>query len=153
MEEAAMKAVVQRVSRAKVSIEGREVGAIEQGYLILLGVGAHDTEQQARRLWDKIFKMRIFEDGEGKANLALPDIGGQVMIVSQFTLYANCKKGNRPSFTEAMTPAEANRLYEHFLALARADVEHVAHGVFGAMMDIELVNDGPFTIVLDTDEL
>ena len=148
-----MKAVVQRVSRAKVSIEGREVGAIEQGYLILLGVGAHDTEQQARRLWDKIFKMRIFEDGEGKANLALPDIGGQVMIVSQFTLYANCKKGNRPSFTEAMTPAEANRLYEHFVARVRADVAQVETGAFGALMDVSLTNHGPFTIWLDTETL
>ena len=148
-----MKAVIQRVSRATVRIEGKEVGRIGLGYLILLGVGEGDTEQQAQRLWSKIAKMRIFEDADGKANLSLADVGGQVMVVSQFTLYANCKKGNRPSFTQAMEPDEANRLYEYFLNLARADVEHVAHGSFGAMMDVELINDGPFTIIMDTDEL
>ena len=148
-----MKAVVQRVSRAQVSIDGKEVGAIGLGFVVLLGVGEGDTEAQAWRLWGKIAKMRIFDDEAGKANLALGDVGGQVMVVSQFTLYADCKKGNRPSFTRAMEPDEANRLYEYFLDLARAEVDHVAHGVFGAMMDIELVNDGPFTIVLDTAEL
>ena len=148
-----MKAVVQRVSRAQVSIDGKEVGAIVLGFVVLLGVGEGDTEAQAWRLGGKIAKMRIFDDEAGKANLALGDVGGQVMVVSQFTLYADCKKGNRPSFTRAMEPDEANRLYEYFLDLARAEVDHVAHGVFGAMMDIELVNDGPFTIVLDTAEL
>lgn len=148
-----MKAVVQRVSQASVSIEGRQVGAIGQGYLILLGVGEGDTEQQAGKLWSKIFKMRIFEDAAGKANLSLGDIAGEVLVVSQFTLYANCKKGNRPSFTGAMEPAEAERLYEHFMTLARADVATVEHGEFGAMMDVSLVNDGPFTILLDTAEL
>ena len=148
-----MKAVVQRVADAQVSIDGEEVGRIGQGYVILLGVGQDDTEEQARKLWDKIFKLRIFEDEDGKTNLSLADVGGEAMVISQFTLYADCKKGNRPSFTGAMEPAEAERLYEYFLGLAQADVAHVAHGRFGAMMDIGLTNAGPFTIVLDTETL
>ena len=148
-----MKAVVQRVSRAQVDIAGETVGSIGRGYLILLGVGASDTEAQAERLWGKIFKLRIFEDADGKTNLSLADVGGEVLVVSQFTLYASCKKGNRPSFTNAGAPDEANRLYEYFTSLVRNDVAHVATGRFGAMMDVSLVNDGPFTIVLDTDEL
>ena len=148
-----MKAVIQRVSHAAVFIEDATVGEISLGFVILLGVGQGDTEAQAEKLWNKIAKMRIFEDSDGKTNLALADVGGQVMVVSQFTLYADCKKGNRPSFTSAMEPAEANRLYEYFLALVRADMGHVAHGEFGAMMDIDLVNSGPFTIILDTETL
>lgn len=148
-----MKAVVQRVSRAQVDIAGETVGSIGRGYLILLGVGANDTEAQAERLWSKIFKLRIFEDADGKTNLSLADIGGEVLVVSQFTLYANCRKGNRPSFTDGAAPDEANRLYEHFISLARADVARVETGRFGAMMEVSLVNDGPFTIVLDTDAL
>ena len=148
-----MKAVVQRVSRAQVDIAGETVGSIGRGYLILLGVGANDAEAQAERLWSKIFKLRIFEDADGKTNLSLADIGGEVLVVSQFTLYANCKKGNRPSFTDGAAPDEANRLYERFISLARADVTRVETGRFGAMMEVSLVNDGPFTIVLDTDAL
>ena len=148
-----MRAVVQRVSRAQVDIEGRTVGSIGQGFVVLLGVGQKDGEAEAEKLWSKIFKLRIFEDGEGKVNLALADTAGEVLVVSQFTLFANCKKGNRPSFVEASSPDEANRLYEYFVGLARKDVAHVATGEFGAMMDVTLINDGPFTIVLDTDTL
>lgn len=147
-----MRAVVQRVSHARVSIGGELVGSIRRGYLILLGVGHADTRETAERLWGKIFALRINDDAEGKTNLALDDVAGEVLVVSQFTLFANCKKGRRPSFTEAAPPAQATGLYEYFASLARADVPHVATGRFGANMQVELVNDGPFTIVLDTDE-
>lgn len=148
-----MRAVVQCVSEASVTVEGREVGAIGKGLLILLGVGHGDTEAEADRLWRKIAKMRVFDDAAGKTNLSLADVDGEVLVVSQFTLYANCKKGNRPSFTEAGDPAIARRLYEYFADLARADGFTVATGEFGAMMDVALVNRGPFTLVLDTDTL
>lgn len=148
-----MRTVVQRVTHAQVDIDGETVGSIGQGLLVLLGVGRQDTEEQAERLWGKIRKMRIFEDADGKTNLSLADVGGEVLVVSQFTLYANCKKGNRPSFTDAGAPDEANRLYEYFVSLARNDAARVETGRFGAMMSVSLANDGPFTIVLDTDEL
>lgn len=148
-----MKAVIQRVTQARVTTNETELGSINKGFLILLGVGSDDTQETARKLWDKIFKMRIFEDSTGKTNLSLADVNGEVLIVSQFTLYADCKKGNRPSFTNAMEPVQAEQLYEYFLDRARADIAHVAHGKFGAMMDISLVNSGPFTIVLDTNAL
>lgn len=147
-----MRAVIQRVTQASVTIDSQTIGSIGRGYLILLGVGQNDTEAQVERLWSKIFKMRIFEDESGKTNLSLADVSGEVLIVSQFTLYANCKRGNRPSFTEAGSPDEARRLYETFAARARQDV-HVETGQFGAMMNVSLENDGPFTIVLDTDTL
>lgn len=148
-----MRAVVQCVSEARVTVDGAVVGKIGRGYLIFLGVGHGDGEAQAERLWEKIRKMRVFEDDAGKTNLSLADVAGEVLVVSQFTLFANCKKGNRPSFTEAAPPAEAERLYEYFVSLARRDIEHVDTGVFGAMMDVSLVNHGPFTICLDTDQL
>ena len=148
-----MRALVQRATRASVTVEGETIGAINDGFLILLGVGHEDTEAQADKLWSKISKMRIFEDENGKTNLSLADVHGEVLVVSQFTLYANCKRGNRPSFTDAGAPDVANELYEYFLTLVREDVEHVAHGIFGADMKVDLVNDGPFTIVLDTDNL
>lgn len=148
-----MRALVQRVSRASVAVEGETIGRIEKGYLVLLGVGHDDTEAQADKLWSKISKMRIFEDENGKTNLSLSDVEGQVLVVSQFTLYANCKKGNRPSFTEAGSPDEANRLYEYFAGLVRADLGRVETGSFGAMMEVSLTNDGPFTVWLDTDML
>ena len=148
-----MRALVQCVTRASVSVDDSVIGAIDKGFLILLGVGHDDTEAQADKLWSKISKMRVFEDEQGKTNLSLADINGDVLVVSQFTLYANCKKGNRPSFTAAGAPAEANRLYEYFVDNARQDVAHVATGQFGAMMDVDLINHGPFTIWLDTDEL
>lgn len=148
-----MRAVVQRVSSARVDIDGETAGAIERGLLILLGVGHDDTEEQAERLWTKIARLRIFEDSDGKTNLSLADVGGEVLVVSQFTLFANCRRGNRPSFTEAGTPDEANRLYERFVERARLDVPRVETGRFGASMDVSLVNDGPFTLWLDTDAL
>lgn len=148
-----MRALVQCVSEARVTVDGAVVGSIGKGYLVLLGVGADDAEEQTEKLWRKISRMRVFEDAQGKTNLSLADVGGEVLVVSQFTLYANCKKGNRPSFTDAAAPAEAERLYEHFCQLARADVPRVEQGAFGAMMDVSLVNHGPFTVWLDTDAL
>lgn len=148
-----MRAVVQRVSSARVDVDGQAVGSIDRGLLILLGVGHDDTEEQVERLWSKIARLRIFEDADGKTNLSLADVGGEVLVVSQFTLFASCKKGNRPSFTGAGAPDEANRLYERFVERARRDVPRVETGRFGAFMDVSLVNDGPFTLWLDTDEL
>lgn len=148
-----MRAVVQRVSRAQVEIDGNTVGSIGKGLVILLGVGHEDTEEQAEHLWSKISRLRIFEDEDGKTNLSLADVHGDVLVVSQFTLFANCKKGNRPSFTQAGAPDEANRLYEWFVERARRDVPRVETGRFGAYMDVSLTNDGPFTLWLDTDAL
>ncbi len=148
-----MRAVVQCVSEAHVGIDGQTVGEIGAGYVILLGVGHADTEAQADKLWAKISKLRVFPDENGKTNLSLRDVGGDVLVVSQFTLFASCKKGNRPSFTDAGAPDEAERLYEYFVSLARQDVERVETGRFGAMMDVSLVNHGPFTLILDTDAL
>ena len=148
-----MRAVLQRVQEASVTIEGQVVGAIGRGYLILLGVGPQDTEAQIEALWNKIYKLRIFEDDTGKTNLSLRDVSGDVLIVSQFTLFADCRKGNRPSFTQAAPPQEAKRLYGDFIRRAQADVPEVASGPFGADMAVSLINDGPFTIVLDTDAL
>lgn len=148
-----MRAVIQRVRKAQVDIEGKCVGACGRGFLILLGVGQNDTEAQIERLWSKIYKLRIFDDENGKTNLSLADVDGEVLVVSQFTLFANCKKGNRPSFTQAGAPDEAARLYELFVARARQDVTRVETGAFGADMQVSLMNDGPFTICLDTDSL
>lgn len=148
-----MRALIQRVSNASVAVEGETIGSIGKGFLVLLGVGHEDSEAQAEKLWSKISKMRIFEDENNKTNLSLTDIDGEVLVVSQFTLYANCKRGNRPSFTNAGAPAEANRLYEYFCDLVKRDRGHVETGSFGAMMDVSLLNSGPFTIWLDTDEL
>lgn len=148
-----MRAVVQRVTRASVSIEGEVVGSCGRGYLVLLGVGQYDTSDEVERLWSKIFKLRIFEDENGKTNLSLDAVGGELLVVSQFTLYADCMRGNRPSFGDAGAPDASERLYEQFVERARRDVAHVATGRFGADMQVSLVNDGPFTIVLDTDHL
>ena len=148
-----MRALIQRVTHAQVDVDGRTVGSIGTGLLILLGVGTNDTEAQVGKLWGKISKMRIFEDEACKTNLSLADVSGEVLVVSQFTLYASCKKGNRPSFTDAGAPVEAKRLSELFVSQAREDVPRVETGEFGAMMEVSLVNDGPFTILLDTDEL
>ena len=148
-----MRALIQRVSEARVTVDDEVIGAIGKGFLVLLGVGQDDAEAQAEKLWHKISKMRIFEDENGKTNLGLADVDGSVLVVSQFTLYANCRKGNRPSFTEAAAPEEGRRLYEHFVNLAKADVARVETGSFGALMEVALVNDGPFTVWLDTDTL
>ena len=148
-----MRAVVTRVKNAKVTIEGKVNGEIGQGFLVLLGVGPADTEAQAVRLADKICGLRIFEDEAGKMNRNLEAVGGSLLVVSQFTLYADCRRGNRPGFTGAGSPAEAKRLYEYFTERCRTHVEHVEHGEFGADMKVELLNDGPFTLMLDSDEL
>lgn len=148
-----MRALIQRVTNATVeNLESaeRSYAAIDAGYVILLGVGHDDTEAEAERLWNKILKLRIFDDERGKTNLSLRDVGGSVLVVSQFTLYASCKKGNRPSFTDAGAPDQADRLYRYFIELARADGIPVQQGWFGAHMQISLINDGPFTIWLDT---
>lgn len=148
-----MRAVVQRVMQARVLVEDEVAGAIGRGYVVLLGVGRDDTPADAERLWAKIWALRINEDEAGKTNRALGDVDGEVLVVSQFTLYADCRRGRRPSFTDAGDPAQARELYEHFAELAARDARHVATGVFGAQMQVELVNDGPFTIVLDTANL
>ena len=148
-----MRAVVQRVASASVVVEEKTIGSIGQGYLILLGVGEGDTRETAQKLWAKIRDLRIMPDDAGKTNRSLADVLGEVLVVSQFTLFADCRHGRRPSFTDAGAPDVANELYEYFLTLVAQDVEHVAHGIFGADMKVDLVNDGPFTIVLDTDNL
>lgn len=148
-----MKIVLQRVTRARVTAEGEEVGSIGKGFLLLLGVSQTDTVEIADRMVDKVGKLRIFEDERGKTNLSLKDVGGELLVVSQFTLYADCKKGNRPSFTGAGGPEEAERLYEHVLSRCKLYSDRVEHGSFGAHMEIELVNDGPFTLFLDSGEI
>lgn len=148
-----MRALIQRVSSASVSTEGGNVNSIDQGFCILLGVGPDDTEQIAEKLWSKISKLRIFEDQDGKTNLSLRDVDGAVLLVSQFTLYADCRKGNRPSFTRGASPDLANHLYEYFAQLVRNDDIELKTGWFGAMMEVSLTNSGPFTIWLDSDDL
>lgn len=148
-----MKAVLQRVAKAQVDVEGKTVGKIGLGFLILLGAEDSDTVETADRMVDKICKLRIFKDENGKTNLSLADVGGQILVVSQFTLYADCKKGNRPSFIKTGNPEHAEQLYEHVIERCRVYVEKVESGIFGAEMEVQLVNDGPFTLVLDNREL
>lgn len=148
-----MRAVLTRVKSASVTIDGQVVGKIGQGFLILLGVGPNDTERECRYLAEKALGLRVFEDENGKMNKGLEDVSGQVLVVSQFTLYGNCRKGRRPSFTDAAGPELGNKLYEQFLAdCARLGYEP-QHGQFGADMQVESVNDGPVTLLLDTDVL
>ena len=147
-----MRAVIQRVKTARVDVDGQTVGAIGKGFLVLLGVMDGDTEREAEVLAGKTARLRIFEDADEKMNLCLADVGGAVLAVSQFTLCADVKKGNRPSFTPSAPPPEANRLYEYYMACLRKEgVSQVEHGVFGADMQVSLVNDGPVTILFDTD--
>lgn len=148
-----MRAVLQRVSRARVIVDDETTGEIRRGLLILLGVSVNDTEREADTLAEKILNLRIFEDSDGKMNLSLIDTNGGLLVVSQFTLYADSRKGRRPSFIDAARPEDANRLYEYFIAKARERIENVRTGRFQAMMEVELVNDGPVTIILDTDQL
>ena len=149
-----MRALIQRVSHASVTVEGECVGKIEKGLLVLLGVGPQDTEKQADFLAEKCANLRTFVDENDKMNLSLLDIGGEMLVVSQFTLYADCRKGRRPSFVNAAAPAEADRLYEYFQqSVKNAGVAKVEHGKFGASMQVELLNNGPVTIMLDTDEI
>lgn len=149
-----MKAVIQRVTHASVKVDGETVGSCGQGYLILLGVMAGDDEKEADKLVNKTVNLRIFEDENGKMNLSSLDIGGEMLVVSQFTLCADCTHGRRPSFTPSAPPDEANRLYEYFVhRLKENGISHVETGVFGADMKVELLNDGPVTIILDSSEL
>ena len=148
-----MRAVLTRVKSASVTIDGKVNGQIGQGFLILLGVGPADTEAQCRYLAEKALGLRIFEDENGKMNLGLGDVGGQVLVVSQFTLYGNCRKGRRPSFTDAAGPELGNKLYEKFLAICEELGYPPQHGEFGADMQVASINDGPVTLILDTDQL
>lgn len=146
-----MRAVVQRVSRARVTVGGRATGEIEAGLLVFLGVSVRDAEADAKYLLDKILNLRIFNDADGKMNESLREQGGGLLVVSQFTLYGDTRKGRRPSFIDAARPEDANRLYEFFVAEARKQISNVETGQFQAMMDVELVNDGPVTLLLDSD--
>ena len=148
-----MRAVLTRVKSASVTIDGQMVGSIGKGFLILLGVGPEDTEKQCRYLAEKALGLRVFEDENGKMNLGLDQVDGQVLVVSQFTLYGNCRKGRRPSFTEAADPQLGNALYEKFLQICAELGYPPQHGQFGADMKVESINDGPVTLILDTDQL
>lgn len=148
-----MKFVIQRVTEASVTVENEVIGQIQKGFLVLIGVGQNDTKEIADRLVKKMIGLRIFEDKNGKTNLSLADVDGQLLLISQFTLYANCKKGNRPSFTESGAPAMAEELYEYIIEKCKAFVPIVERGSFGADMKVQLLNDGPFTIILDSDVL
>lgn len=145
-----MRAVVQRVSRSKVTVGGELIGEIGRGVLVLLGVTHGDDNKDAEFLIDKIVNLRIFDDHKGKMNLSLADVGGEMLVVSQFTLYADTRRGRRPSFMEAAGGEDALRWYKYFIVKARESVKIVAHGAFGEMMDVELVNDGPVTIILES---
>ena len=144
-----MRFVVQRVTRASVTVDNRTVGEIGKGFLVLIGVCDSDTRETADLFVRKLLGLRIFEDAQGKTNLSLKDVGGELLLVSQFTLYANCRKGNRPSFTDAGKPDHAQALYEYIIEECRRAGYHVQTGEFGAEMRVSLVNDGPFTILLD----
>lgn len=147
-----MRAVVQRVTSSKVSVDGKTVDEIGKGFNVLLGVVEGDTDEQAALLAGKIARLRVFEDENGKMNLSVNDVGGEILAISQFTLCADCKKGNRPSFTLSAAPDEANRLYELFCSeLSANGVRNVEKGIFGADMAVDIANDGPVTIMLDTD--
>ena len=150
-----MKAVLQRVESASVEVDGKTVSSINRGYVVLLGIGSGDTKEQTDKMVDKIRRLRIFADENGKINLSIEDINGEILVVSQFTLYADCKKGNRPSFTDAGSPALAEELYNYFIEICRGDsrgrpFKKVGQGVFGAHMRVSLVNDGPFTVILES---
>ncbi len=148
-----MRFVIQRVQHASVTIDGEVRGKIGKGFLVLIGIGMDDDETVADKLVQKLVQMRIFEDENGKTNLALKDVGGEILLVSQFTLYADCKKGNRPSFTRAGKPDQAQKLYEYIIQKCREVISVVEQGEFGADMKVELLNDGPFTILLDSAEV
>ncbi len=144
-----MKFVIQRVLDASVRVDGETIGQIEKGFLVLIGVGHEDTRETADRYVKKLLGLRIFEDENGKTNRSLADVGGSLLLVSQFTLYADCRKGNRPGFTDAAGPDQANALYEYIIDLCRQQVPVVETGRFGADMKVSLTNDGPFTVILD----
>lgn len=148
-----MKFVIQRVEKASVSVEEKLVGSIKNGFVMFVGVCDSDSCEIADKMVNKMLRLRIFSDENGKTNLDLKSVNGELLIISQFTLYADCKKGNRPSFTKAGKPEFANELYEYILKKCSEEIPNVAHGIFGAHMEVSLINDGPFTIILDSDEI
>ena len=148
-----MKFVIQRVTHASVSVDGETIGKINKGFLVLVGIADSDTKEIANKMIDKLVGLRIFEDENGKTNLSIKDVEGEFLVVSQFTLYADCRKGNRPSFTDAGKPDFANEMYEYIMEEINKKGFHVEHGSFGADMKVELLNDGPFTILLDSKDL
>ncbi len=148
-----MRMIIQRVTEASVTVDGVLTGKIGKGFLVLLGIGTTDTKEIVEKMADKMLRLRIFSDENDKINLSLQDVGGELLLVSQFTLYADCHKGNRPSFLQAAPPEQANALYEYCKTYCKKAVASVQAGVFGADMQVKLCNDGPFTIVLDSDEI
>lgn len=148
-----MKFVIQRVSQAEVVVEEQSVGKIDQGLMVLVSICNSDTKEIADKLINKLIHLRIFEDENGKSNLSVQDIHGNLLIISQFTLYADCRKGNRPSYTNAGNPDLANELYEYIIAQCQKEFPNVQHGVFGAYMKVSLLNDGPFTIIFDSEQM
>ena len=148
-----MRCVIQRVMNSKVTIDGKIRGQIGNGFMVLIGVGEGDTVETADKMIHKMINLRIFEDENGKTNLGLKDVSGSLLIISQFTLYADCKRGNRPSFVKAGDPDMAKSLYEYIISKCKNEIEVVEQGEFGADMKVELVNDGPFTVLLDSDKL
>ncbi len=148
-----MKFVIQRVTHASCTVDEKITGQIDQGFLVLIGISDSDTREIADKMIRKLIGLRIFEDSEGKTNLSLHDVGGSLLLISQFTLYADCKKGNRPSFIRAGKPDMANNMYEYILERCKTEIPVVERGIFGANMKISLLNDGPFTVILDSDEI
>ena len=148
-----MKFVIQRVLESSVKVDGKTIGEIGKGFMVLIGVGQDDTKEVADKMIKKMIGLRIFEDENGKTNLSLADVNGELLLISQFTLYANCKKGNRPSFIESGAPDLANSLYEYMIEKCKESVSVVECGSFGADMKVSLINDGPFTIILDSEKL
>lgn len=148
-----MRFVIQRVLESSVSVDGEVVGQIGKGFMVLIGVGSGDTRETADKMIKKLIGMRIFEDENGKTNLNLESVGGSLLLISQFTLYADCKRGNRPGFTDAGAPDLAEELYEYIISECKKSVPVVERGVFGADMKVSLVNDGPFTVILDSEKL
>ncbi len=148
-----MKFVIQRVLKGEVAVNDSIVGSIHKGYVVFAGISDSDTRETAEKMVHKMLNLRIFEDERGKTNLSLQDVDGEILVISQFTLYADCRKGNRPSFINAGKPDYANTLYEFIIALCQEECHTVQHGEFGADMKVSLINDGPFTIVLDSEEL
>lgn len=148
-----MKFVIQRVNEASVVVDGKTIGQIEKGFLVLIGVSGDDTKEIADKMVKKLLGLRIFDDENDKINLSLTDVGGSLLLISQFTLYANCKKGYRPSFIEAGAPDMANEMYEYIISKCRQEGFHVETGEFGADMKVSLQNDGPFTIILDSNDI
>ncbi len=148
-----MKFLIQRVDKASVSVDQQMVGEISNGFLVFVGISNTDTREIADKMINKLIHLRIFSDENGKTNLDIKSVNGEMLIISQFTLYADCRKGNRPSFINAGDPQTANELYEYILKKCSGEISHVAHGIFGAHMEVSLINHGPFTIMLDSDEI